>query len=611
MNRSRRNWYVASSLVVVLVSVVDFSGISPWPLAIALFALSTMWFAQQTGYVFAAAFSTVTLLSGLAWWYQVAPHLPGTLWSKTFSIEIVVAIALVYLLGIKVDQLIPSKQQVFYYLPAMALPIFALLAIWTLGDLGKLGYSWAMHNDAVWNIVVSRFVTTDGGVVSSIHQNPSPAIPELLSFASLSGRNAQTSASLFQHDMTRAAEVWLLLALLSSIVAGLIALSIRTIKQTPLRIFTGVTVSSLPLAWFSFGYALEFGFYNATLSLLLLLTVWLIWQKGKRFPYSRIAALGLALTACLAAWGPLAIVPAGLTVLSVIEVLARKIKPISKPELWLAIFSWVIAVSYGLFITFPDLKQQSSALGADGGIFEITPLQAASIVVLSFVAIVLSMWKMKQQFLILGFLVFTLTSLTAIAYLALQRGPNVSRWGYYPVKYSWLLICALLILATAYLLAWISSTKLSNIMKILSAAMAGIGIFLLAWQMPIRLAPTYFSIFPLSNIVSHTGVANEDTFAQRLFSIANSGTPTIAYRSPDFESDQFVNRWLLQLESTSSEDKIRYWAYFMDSTNQDHLCRALLDWGKEVRIVTTENDIGESLKTQCPGARFTIMNSQH
>jgi hypothetical protein len=167
-------------------------------------------------------------------------------------------------------------------------------------------------------------------------------------------------------------------------------------------------------------------------------------------------------------------------------------------------------------------------------------------------------------------------------------------------------MCSLIIIATAFLLAWVSSTKLSTVKQIMGICVVGIVMFGIAWQMPIRMAPTYLSIFPLANIVSHTGVAAEDPYAARLFTINSSGQPTIAYRSSEFANDQFANRWLLQLESTSSEDKIRYWAYFMDSTNQDHLCRALLDWGTKVTIVTNVKDLEKSLSGQCPEAEFSI-----
>lgn len=603
---SKTKWYFTSVAILTAALAVDLIGLSPWPLVFVLFAGISMAIAQKTGYLLATATTTVALLSGLAWWYQIAPHILGDLRIETLLVEVFGVLGFIIFIGTRGQLALPTRNAIGYYWPAFIVPSLSAITVWVWGVTGNLGYSWAMHNDAVWNIVVSRFVTSDGGIVSTLHSNPSPLVPELLSYSSLSGRTLASSASLFQHDITRAAEAWILIALLSSLIAGLISLSIFRIQHNWLRIIAAVAVSLLPLTWFSFGYALEFGFYNATLALLLMLTTWVIWQTSSKQPFARLGALGFALLASLAAWGPLALIPASLTILGTIQILIERNKPESAWSLWFVGLPWASAFSYGMFVTLPDLRQQSGSLGADGGIFEITPMQAAITVGTCFLAIALSSLLLKQKDLLLGISVFTGSSLVAIAYLALQRGANVSRWGYYPVKYSWLLMCALLVIAVAFALAWISSTKMKNRTKVLATFLAGIVLFAVAWQMPIRIAPTYLSAVPIANIVTHTGVAGEDAYANRLFTITVSGQPTIAYRGTDVLSDQFADKWLLQLESKSSQDKIRYWAYFMDPTNQDHLCRALLDWDTKVKILTNDKDLGTSLKQNCPTAHFSI-----
>lgn len=607
---STRNWYLVSSLSIVFATAVDLMGISPWPLVFGLFALCTIWFAQKTDYVLAIALSTFTLLAGVAGWYQLASLMPGELSVKTVGVEVIVSLTLLLLIG-KISPIsFPSRSSLAYYFPAAVLPVLSVTVIWLFGLIGKLGYSWAMHNDAVWNIVVSRFVSEDGGVVASVHSNPSPLIPELLSFSSLSGRYSQSTQTLFQHDMTRAAETWLLIALLSSLVAGLIALSITRIDPLWLRIITGVAVSALPLAWFTFGYALEFGFYNATLALLIMLTTWLMWQRGMKYPYLRIAGLALALVCSLAAWGPLALIPAILALVGVWEIVTKRKKPESHFSFWLALFSIVFGACYGFFVTLPDLRQQSGSLGADGGIFEISPTTAAITVAICFVLLIFTGFALKDKNELLGITFFTGASLLAVAYLALQRGPDVSRWGYYPVKYTWFLMCTLIILATAYSLAWISSKKYSPMKTVLATCSVALVMFGVAWQMPIRVAPTSLSIFPIANMLTHTGIAGEDSYASRLFSVAVDDKPTIAYKGNDAFSDQFANRWLLQLESKTSEDKVRYWAYFMDSNNSEQLCQALLDWDTSVTIITAETGLENQLRADCPSAVFSIQKDK-
>ncbi|MFA9276332.1 MAG: hypothetical protein ACEQR4_00565 [Rhodoluna sp.] len=602
-----RNWFLTSFSLLAITTALDVTGVSPWPLVVSLFLYLTVSFAQQYGYVFAFSLSTLALLAGGACWYQVAAYLPGNLRLNTLVLEILSALLLVVFIGRKSQISLPTIRAISYFWPPCVVPSLSAITIWGVSLTGALGYSWAMHNDAVWNLVVSRFVTGDGGIVAAVHTNPSPLIPELLSFASLSGRETQTASTLFQHDMTRAAEVWLLIALMTSFIAGLIALSIRKIEPLWLRIVAGLGVSALPLAWFTLGYAFEFGFYNATLALLLMLVTWLIWQKGQNIPYARLGGLALALLVSLAAWGPLALIPACLALLSLISLIAKRIKPESLWSLWFAGVSCFAAVVYGFFVTLPDLRQQSGSLGADGGIFEITPTNAVVTVSFCFLVLVIQSLLLKNKNQLLGIIVYTGASLLAVAYLAFQRGPDVSRWGYYPVKYSWILMCSLLILASASTLAWISSKKMKWWKSVLATLIAGVVIFCVACQMPIRIAPTYLSAFPLSNIITHTGIAGEDQYASRLFSIVEDDRPTIAFKGKDLISDQFAARWLLQLESSSSEDKVRYWAYFLDTSNEEQLCAALKDWGTTVTIITSDLGLQNRLSSDCPAGSFEII----
>ena len=170
-------WKVTSLSILAGTAVLDLSGLSPWPLIFALLAFLTIFFAQRSGYVLAIALSTVTLLAGGAFWYQIAPHIPGNLRFNTLLLEIFTSIILLLSASKNSTITFPTRTKLDYYIPAFIVPAFSALTIWILGVTKFLGYSWAMHNDAVWNLVVSRFVTGDGGIVPSLHANPSPLIP--------------------------------------------------------------------------------------------------------------------------------------------------------------------------------------------------------------------------------------------------------------------------------------------------------------------------------------------------------------------------------------------------------------------------------------------------
>lgn len=603
---TKKSWFLITSSLITVTSIIDLIGLSPWPLTFTLIGLLTFFIARKNGFVLGLTLALAILMASLAIWYQVSARLPWDLRSETFFLEVVFSIVLSILIGNSQPSNIPVFSEIRSYWPAFIVPLITGFFIFCFGITSQLGYSWAMQNDAIWNLVVSRFVTNDGGVISERHPNPSPLIPELLSFSSLSGRSNQNELTLFQHDITRAAETWLILALLCSLLSGLIALSLRNYQNKWLRILSGLIASAIPLSWFSFGYALEFGFYNASIATLLMLLIWALWQTGKHLPYHRLGGLAVILLCCLSAWGPLAAIPVSLSFVALIEIFRHKDKPQSTNQIVFCAATWLIVIVYGLLITIPDIQKQSGSLSADGGIFEIHPITAALTVFLSTVAIVFVSLQLKDKNSFWGIIFFAFSCLAAIAYLALQRGAEVSKWGYYPVKFTWLLMIFLIILLCVFMISWIDSTRYNSKIKTTLLIASLVSTVFLAWQMPIRTPPTNLSFFPLLNILTHTGVAKDDSYSDRLFSLAVQGKPTIAFQGQDKASDQFVNQWLLQIESQSSEDKIRYWAYFLDSTNKDQLCAALKDWAKPVRIVTAESGLSQYLGEQCQGAVFFI-----
>jgi hypothetical protein len=48
------------------------------------------------------------------------------------------------------------------------------------------------------------------------------------------------------------------------------------------RVLAAAIVAAIPFTWFVLGFAAQFGFYNATLTLLLLLASWLAWLETRQ-----------------------------------------------------------------------------------------------------------------------------------------------------------------------------------------------------------------------------------------------------------------------------------------------------------------------------------------
>ncbi|MGO7983818.1 hypothetical protein ACC691_38920, partial [Rhizobium johnstonii] len=88
----------------------------------------------------------------------------------------------------------------------------------SLYRLGVLPVAWAMKNDVVWNTMAARFILNDEGIAPDRHPNPSPLINELVASWISSGRTAGTE--LLRHDVTRQAELWVALLLLSALLGA-------------------------------------------------------------------------------------------------------------------------------------------------------------------------------------------------------------------------------------------------------------------------------------------------------------------------------------------------------------------------------------------------------
>ena len=107
-------------------------------------------------------------------------------------------------------------------------------------------------------------------------------------------------------------------------------------------------------------------------------------------------------------------------------------------------------------------------------------------------------------------------------------------------------------------------------------------------------------------IAAGTGVAGGAPAAQTLFELAEPGERTLALSYLDPSTDRFLNSWLLQLESRTAEEPIRYYSYVLDPTNEEQACDAVRAWDAPVRIVTSDRTLPERFAALCDDADFTV-----
>jgi hypothetical protein len=308
------------ALILVVAGAVYFSGLTPWPLVLWVGALATVALARWFGW--AVAMAVVVLTAGfvtslLLRWY---PALAVDLGTANGVVLVTLGVAATIMAAFTRRPFsAPSARFVRVALASMVAPLIAALLIGI--DLARFGVekiSWAMNNDAVWNTVTARFITDDGGLNAATHPNSSPLTAMVLASSMAPGRGFVPGSALLEHDVLSEAAAWLVITLLASVFAGLIvARNVR--HRAGWQIMWGAVGGAIPLTWYVTGFSFQYGFYNAPVSLLLLLAAWVLWTDGARAPYLATVALLLGTTALLATWAPLAIVSLALALVNVIR----------------------------------------------------------------------------------------------------------------------------------------------------------------------------------------------------------------------------------------------------------------------------------------------------
>jgi hypothetical protein len=191
-------------------------------------------------------------------------------------------------------------------------------------------------------------------------------------------------------------------------------------------------------------------------------------------------------------------------------------------------------------------------------------------------------------------------------FLAYQRLGSESLWGYYPVKFAWLISTLLIIVLFVGLLSLVSDFSLSPLLRITFVFASGGFVVLL---MSLSGTPS------LSTLITPVGIAvdplstTKTQFLRELSKLSSENEKTMAVNfGATSQEDLSYNNWLLQIDSQSSQDPIRWFSYFLDGTDLSMVCEASTVWGDNVTIHTRNPSLEKSLADVCPSnsARFVV-----
>ena len=587
--------------VTALGLILLVVGFSPAVLVAAVLGLAALSLGQRFGWATSVAAAVLLLVLGNTIVLRFLPFTGIDLGIANTVLLALTAGGLLFWLVARPESLrLPNPAALVVAGAALTVPIVTGVAVAVTLGLGtgmRVGWLMGTGTDVVWNTVASRFILHDNGIAPWLNPNPSPLVNGLMASWYAPGRGA--AEELLHHDVSRQSELLILLFLLCSVLAGIVTARVVPARRPVLRWVAGIFGSLIPLTWYLAGFVIRFGFFNVAIAVAILLCAWLVWTDLPRHEAASIGLLLIATTILLAAWAPLAALSLGLAGgAGVVHWRALlRLRGTSAVFFLLAAGQLVL---YILLVTLPDLTRDGAALGANGGVPEITPLDVVLAAVLIFAFGAVASVGLAQRHELLGIVVILFATAVGVAYLALQRRGMDTLWGYYPAKLGWLVSVLIVILLAASLLSWLGHERSSglNTVAVLIAAALVVGL-VIAKVPPIK--RDFAGVFPLIGIGLTLESSSETARQDALFAEADSGKKEIFARfSASADDDAFINYWLLQLDAATSDDPVRKFAYSLDSTSPDAVCAAADAWGSGVVVVTRDAAFEQNLRDACP-----------
>ncbi len=605
-------WVLGLLALTVFGLVAWLTGLTPWLLCLAAVGGLTLVYGQRVTWTLACAGSLTTLLAGYAVVLRVLPATGVGLSASGALILTIVALVPVVAL-VRSDRVRVPRGRGARVAIVVVAPVIALAVLGPVLDAADWGPRWAMNNDAVWNLVTARQILEDGGVAAG-RPNASPLTAGLIAIVAAAGRGSVAAADLLGHDVRRAAGLWLVMIYVGSVLAALVAAHATRRASATSRVVAPVIAAGVASSWYVVGFAVQFGFFNSSLAMIVLLAAWCAWLESRRAPLVAAAVLAAATIALLATWAPLATVSLALAA----AVFARALPALARGP-WVAWLPWFLTVAavgtYGLLVTLADLHRDGEALAVDGGIHELPPRHVVFVVAATVLVVLLHALCTRVADHAVGLGVVVVGAAVGVGFLVAQRlSAGVPFWGYYPVKAAWAVCCLLLVIlvscgSAAASPAGGAEEGRTRGWERAESAVAGlaVGAFVgaLVLQIP---GPGLRQQLPLVNILRGNGLAAGESDARTLFAIAEPGVPTIAAGLVDPGVDRFLNSWLLQLEAEKATDPVRPFAYVLDPDSDAQVCSAIAAWQRPVTVRTSDGARADRLDALCGDLPFTVVS---
>ena len=576
----------ATALVAPLIAIVLGTSVAAW--------------AGRLGWRLAFAAVLLAALVGQVLMLWLAPHVGGSLGTDTLVAW--TAVGLVHA-GLLMTGPVPElgRRRLGDLLAVVSAPL--VLGVYFLLATRRAGapwLSWGMAMDAANNTILNRELIVQGGLLKS-QGNAAPLATALYGAFSAQDVGEMSFADTVHHLIVSGELLGLLLWGTVGLAAAVIALAATTRLGLGHRVLVGLVAGMLPWAWFGAGFGFAYGFQNAAPGVLVLLLAWLCWREHAEHPIVSLTGLILATWAAAMAWGPVAIFPAVWMLAAVVverRALFRAGRLLLVPGL-----TFVAACTYAYIVTLRDVSAQGAALSAEGAHpnfdYKKTLWVLGLLLVLSVV-----WWRRARPAVRLGLWLALPAGALVVTSLIRARSELPEWWGYYPIKFTWIAMTAVVVVAFGELQPfWTGIARRlwrgSGVVLALAAA------FTMMFQMSRPFPPvTLAGVF--APVALHDNRAM-DPPVHRMFGLLEREPKSIAARytpeaSGGLAVDGFMNFWMLQMGAASIADPVRFSAYQMNPDDPASVCQGIAAWGGDVTVWTRDPGLRDDLAGACDPA---------
>lgn len=580
--------------VALLVGAVAYVALDVvWLLALVVLAVATRAHAHRLGWRLGLAVVTLGALVAqvlLAW---AAPHVG---WS--FSTDMLVSWLLAgaaYAVAASLLPPLPLGTARRWDLVACLVTPAAVAAYvaWTVAVKPRPWLAWAMGGDAANNMILNREFLEQGGLLRS-QGNGAPLATVIHGSWAAPAVLGHDTADQVRSLVLLGGQLGLLTCAALGVVGSLLALR-RARPDRGHRVLVGAAAGLVPWLWCVAGFVFLYGYQNAAPAMLVLLLGWVCWLAQRDHPVGSVTGLVLATWASAIVWGPVTVIPAGWLVVAAIR--QRRALLGAGRLLLVPVVALTGAVAYALLVTLPDLRSQGGLPAFDGAHPNFDQHWSLRLLITLAVVVALLHRRLPSE-VRWGFWAAAPGIGLGVAQLVRARSGLPDAWGYYPIKFAWIVSIVLALVLFAELVG--------PVQRLAGRAWGGAGV-LTALAVP--LIALFLVTPPVRPVTLHSFLApvqmhddtSTDIALDRMFTLMEEHPRTILssyWRSPSRVGfDSLSNFWLLQSGAKDIGDPIRFPAYSLDPTDTDALCATVQAWGEDVRVVTSSRRLPRVLES--------------